>query len=181
MPNYIRPETDLSAFFFTVVTFERKPILTHPTVRLSLHSAVQQIRARYPFRIAAWVLLPEHMHCIWDLPSHDLNYARRWSLIKAHVSKNSQIRDVKSKVTKVSRILRHESSIWQRRFWEHAIRDENDFRRHLDYIHYNPVKHKLVQNVVDWPFSSFHRYVRSGIYDSDWGSATIDDGGDFGE
>ena len=108
------------------------------------------------------------MHCIWTLPKNDSDYSKRWGMIKAGFTK--QIQQLLPEMTvSDSRKNKHEASVWQRRFWEHEIRDQNDLNNHIDYIHYNPVKHGLVKYVKDWPFSTFHRYVKEGIYPEDWG------------
>lgn len=113
-------------------------------------------------------MLPDHLHCLWKLPEGDANYSIRWRVLKnlftVHYMKEVGFEDVRNE----SRQKRHEAAIWQRRFWEHTILDEEDFEAHLDYIHFNPVKHGLVQHVVDWKWSSFRRYVKEGLYESDW-------------
>ena len=121
------------------------------------------------------MLLPDHLHCLWELPPGDTDFARRWSIIKRKVSQSVHLPP-----TSNSRVARRESGFWQRRFWEHGIRDADDYRRHMDYLHWNPVKHGLVTRVADWPWSSFHRLVREGLYPTGWGGAGEQDG-DFGE
>jgi putative transposase len=117
----------------------------------------------------AYCILPDHIHFIWTLPEDDSDYSTRIGLIKAKFSKQYRRSSEKSFLKNVSRINRREVSVWQRRFWEHLIRDEQDLERHIDYIHYNPVKHGLAERVADWPDSSFRVYVKSGIYKEDWG------------
>lgn len=165
MPNYIRLKHEGGTYFFTVNLLQRNdnPLLTEH-IHL-LRNAIKTVKAKYPFHIHAWVVLPDHMHCIWQLPPTDDDFSIRWRLIKSGFSKSIQ----NSEPISVSRQKRQERGIWQRRFWEHRIRDDNDFARHMDYIHYNPVKHGHVQKVKDWPFSTFHHWVRLGIYDDDWG------------
>lgn len=109
-------------------------------------------------------MLPEHLHCIWTLPDGDTDFSTRWNLIKGYFSRQIPAGENVSK----SRTDKRERGIWQRRFWEHCLRDQDDFNRHIDYIHWNPVKHGWVQRVRDWPHSSFHRYVQAGIYPLDW-------------
>lgn len=128
----------------------------------------------------AWVLLPDHIHAIWKLPEGDVDYSLRWSLIKQHVTRKYAERTQEVLVSQ-SRQKRREGTIWQRRFWEHLIRDDRDFRRHIDYIHYNPVKHGYVSKVVDWPYSTFHRFVRNGVYPTDWASADENTASSYGE
>jgi putative transposase len=119
-----------------------------------------------PFRIDAWVVLPDHMHAIWTLPGKDLDYSKRWGRIKADFSRHCGLPHTS--------VARRDAGLWQPRFWEHLLRDEADFAAHMDYTHYNPVKHGYVRRVIDWPYSSFHQGVRRGIYVADWGSSEPD-------
>jgi putative transposase len=169
-------------FFFTVVTAGRRPILTTDVARACLRGVVGEVRGEHPFAVEAWVLLPDHLHCIWTLPDGDMDFSKRWGLIKAGFSKRSKgVLEDKSQDS-ASRSKHRESTIWQRRFWEHRIRNEEDYRRHMDYIHFNPVKHGLAEHVWDWPYSTFHRYVEAGVYPVNWGSETrINVAGEFGE
>jgi len=150
-------------FFFTVVTEKRRPILIENIGRL--RAAFRHIKVRRPFDIEAAVVLPDHLHMIWALPEGDTDYSTRWSLIKRYFSAG-----LRAQATSPSQYTRREKGIWQRRFWEHQIRDERDWRNHFDYIHFNPVKHGLVLQAGDWPYSSFQRYVRQGFYAADWGT-----------
>jgi putative transposase len=138
------------------------------------------VKNKYPFKIEAWVLLPDHLHCIWKLPEKDKDFALRWRLIKSSFTRIIKPLFHKEEWTNSSRTKRKESTIWQRRFWEHQIKYQKDFNNHFDYIHYNPVKHKLVKNVEDWKFSTFHRFVKKGIYAHGWGYIDFDTDG-FGE
>ncbi len=165
MPNYRRCYVPGGTYFFTVNLLRRQHNSLLVEHVQALRDAVLNVRARYPFNIHAWVVLPDHMHFIWELPANDVNFSLRIGLIKASFSKQIMVRTQRSN----SRVKRGEREIWQRRFWEHVIRDENDWRRHMDYVHINPLKHGLVQRVCDWPYSSFHRLVRDGIYDINWG------------
>ena len=128
--------------------------------------AFSHVKAKHPLQIDAVVILPEHLHCIWTLPAGDTDFSPRWGLIKAyfsrHIAKGERISNSRGK--------RGERGLWQRRFWEHLIRDEVDYRQHIDYIHWNPVKHGWVKCVKDWPHSSFHGYVKRGIYPENWGN-----------
>lgn len=168
MPEYRRFRVEGGIYFFTVVTYLRRPILSSITARRILHDAWENTRERFPFQTLAVCLLPDHLHCIWKLPEGDANYSVRWKEIKYHFTirylKAGGIEEQRNE----SRQKRQEAAIWQRRFWEHTIEDENDLEEHLDYVHYNPVKHGLVQSVSDWEWSSFHRYVKSGLYDQGW-------------
>jgi REP-associated tyrosine transposase len=123
------------------------------------------------------VVLPDHLHAVWTLPENDPDFAMRWRLIKSAFSRSLVAGERISR----SRIAKGERGIWQRRYWEHTIRDENDFARHMDYIHINPVKHALVPRVRDWPYSSFHRMVKLGVYPEDWAGDVSHDGASFGE
>lgn len=180
MPNYRRSQLTGGTFFFTVVSYRRREILTLPESRIALRSSVTEVRVQYPFQIDAWVLLPNHLHCIWSLPKGDNDFSKRWGLIKAGFSKKTKHLLQRDDWLNESRKQHREGTIWQRRFWEHQIRDERDYQIHCDYLHFNPVKHRLVANVTDWPYSTFHRYVRNGVYSHDWGGSEIDDG-EFGE
>jgi len=168
MPNYHR-FFEGGAYFFTLVTFNRLPILTSDPARSLLRSAWLDVRKRFPFTTVAICLLPEHLHCIWTLPEDDQNYSLRWKEIKRLFTRG-YLREIgPGEVRNSSRQTRGEAAIWQRRFWEHTLRDEDDLHRHMDYIHFNPVKHGMVKRVSEWPWSSFHRYVKMGYYDLDWG------------
>jgi len=169
MSNYRRSKTPGACYFFTVVTYKRQQILTKPESRRILRAVISEVKKEYPFKIDAWVLLPEHIHCIWTLPSGDADYSKRWGLIKLRFSTQAKSLFFRPELINKSKQKHRESSIWQRRFWEHEIRDQNDFNRHMDYIYYNPLKHGHVSQVIDWPFSTFHRDVKKGIYSSNWG------------
>ena len=177
MPNYHRYHHPGGCYFFTVNLLQRFPneLLTQ-TIDI-LRASVKKVKNRLPFHIDAWVVLPDHMHCIWTLPKGDQNFATRWRLIKTHFVKAIPKVERRS----IIRIKRGERAIWQRRYWEHFIRDDNDYQRHIDYLHYNPVKHGYVSRVCDWPYSTFHRLVKQGIYHKDWGIGNVDefDAGEF--
>jgi putative transposase len=182
MPNYRRRITPGGTFFFTVNTYRRQPMLTHTAVLDALQSAVRETRTKLPFSIVAWVVLPDHLHAIWNLPEGDSDFSLRWSLIKQHVTRACRGLSFAVDQSNASRLRRREGTLWQRRFWEHQVRDEADLLRHVEYIHYNPVKHGHVLRVRDWPYSTFHRYVREGRYSLDWGdSKYVDEIAAFGE
>ena len=170
MPHYRRFFLPGGTYFFTLVTYQRRPILCSDFARDMLRAAWLDVQGRFPFTTAAVCLLPDHLHCIWTLPEDDYNYSVRWKEIKRLFSKAYGNKIIEKTPRSNSREKRGELSIWQRRFWEHTIRDEADLEKHIEYIHYNPVKHGLVENLADWPWSSFHRYVRSGYYDANWGA-----------
>jgi len=172
MPNYRRLRSG-PTWFFTVVAYQRRPIFCDPRFRAALRQSITAVRASRPFTIDAWVLMPNHMHCIWTLPERDFDYGRRWGEIKRYVSHfcHETLHDP-ALLTRSAK-KKSESTIWQRRFWEHQIRNDVDFERHMDYVHFNPVKHGFVLNVGEWEHSTFHRYVRDGVYAQDWGG-TVD-------
>lgn len=169
MPNYRRADTAGGTYFFTVVTFRRRHLFNSAEARKILGDVVRDIRASHPFTVDAWVLLPDHLHCMWTLPPDDAAFSLRWNRIKSTFSKRCKHLFHVDAWMNESRRKHRESSIWQRRFWEHQIRSEQEYRIYIDYIHYNPVKHGWGQKVADWPFSTFHQYVRSGVYSLDWG------------
>lgn len=165
MPNYRRAFQPGSCCFFTLVTAERRPILDDARIEL-LRQVVREVRHEFPFVIDAWVVLPDHIHAIWRLPDGDANFSKRWGLIKARFSKRSNL--------SAEAGLGQDARVWQPRFWEHLIRDELDWHKHMDYVHFNPVKHGLVHRVQDWPYSTFHRLVADGFYELDWGVSEED-------
>jgi putative transposase len=175
MPRYVRAKIKGSVFFFTVVIAERPSnLLVDEIDRLrQIYRAVQQ---RRPFETIAICVLPDHIHAVWALPEDDADFSSRWSLIKSGFS-----RGLDPRPRSASKLRKREKGIWQRRYWEHAIRDDADFERHVDYIHFNPVKHGYVTRVADWPHSSFHRHVELGLLAADWGGDMRDIEGTFGE
>jgi putative transposase len=183
MPNYIRAKFEGGYYFFTVVTYRRRKLFGSASARLYLRQAIQQTRTRRPFQTIALCLLPDHLHSLWKLPVGDADFSTRWSSIKGLFSQQ-YLRDHSNIIaTTTSRRRKGEVCIWQRRFWEHQIRDENDLNKHVDYIHYNAVKHGLVERVEDWPWSTYHRYVKEGFYKGDEEFADMTHGitTDFGE
>ena len=163
MPDYRRNRVPGGTYFFTVNLLERHRSLLTVNIDL-LRAAVRTVRRARPFHIDAWVVLPDHMHCIWTLPENDADYASRWKAIKIAFSKSLPRTESLSAV----RQAKGERGIWQRRYWEHTIRDARDYAAHMDYVHINPVKHGHVTCVADWPYSSFHRLVETGVYVPDW-------------
>jgi len=168
MPNYRRSIIPGGTFFFTVVTFDRRPILISELSRLILRRVWKRAQKEHPFVVDAICVLPDHLHCIWTLPEGDAAYSMRWGAIKGLFTKEYLKSGGQSGVINESRKKRGEAAVWQRRFWEHTIRDDEDFANHVDYIYYNPVKHGLVPQVKEWP--SYFKYVREGIYDVGWGN-----------
>src|SRR3954453_16604164 len=175
MPNYRRAFVPGGCWFFTVNLLERRRTLLVDHID-SFRDSVASTRHKYPFHIDAFVVLPDHIHAIWTLPNDDADFSMRWRLIKIQFSKSIPKIEPLSKV----RRARGERGIWQRRFWEHLIRDDDDYRRHVEYCYINPVKHGLVARVCDWPHSSFHRDVRAGLFPQDW-AGDFAMTGDFGE
>ncbi len=170
MRSYVRSRIG-STFFFTVVTHRRRSLLTTDLGRDCLRTAFLDVRRNHPFRTVAIVLLPDHLHAVWELPREDVDYSKRWRLIKRRFSQLwSERGGVEGNMT-ASRERKGERAIWQRRFFEHTCKDEDDVQRCVDYSHVNPLKHGLVSRVIDWPYSTFHRYVERGIYPPEWGSA----------
>lgn len=176
MTDYRRQWHAGGTFFFTVAIADRSSSLLVDRIE-DLKQSIRHVHNTKPFHIVAMVVLPEHLHTIWTLPENDADYATRWKMIKAKFSRGMPRDEPRS----TSRVAKGERGIWQRRYWEHTIRDDEDFRRHMDYIHYNPVKHCVVRAVVDWPHSTFHQYVRDGVYPADWGGATDVEAAAFGE
>lgn len=163
-------------FFFTLTLADRDSGLLVSGID-SLRRAFRTVQQRHPFHVDAIVILPDHLHAIWTLPSGDCDFSVRWALIKSAFSRSLP----RIETITASRAGKGERGIWQRRFWEHRVRDEPDFRRHVDYIHWNPVKHGHVTRVSEWPYSSFHHYVEAGDLAEDWGVASEGGSGAFGE
>ncbi len=163
MTNYRRSLAPGSTYFFTVNLLDRRSDLLVRHIGL-LRESFHAVMTAHPFAIDAMVVLPEHLHALWTLPPDDADYALRWRLIKTRFSRELPTTEARSD----SRIAKHERGIWQRRYWEHQIRDENDLQRHVDYTHINPVKHGHVKRASDWPHSSIHRYIKSGDLPPDW-------------
>jgi putative transposase len=176
MPEYRRANIDGGTFFFTVTLADRSSdiLVRHVELLRQVYRTVQQ---RHSFETIAICVLPDHLHAMWTLPPGDADFPLRWNLIKGGFSRvlPGTIKRSPSKVAK------RDKGIWQRRYWEHVIRDEDDLMRHVDYIHYNPVKHGLVSRVRDWPHSSFHHHVARGDLPADWGGDVSDIPGSFGE
>jgi putative transposase len=175
MPNYRRWFTPGGCWFFTVTLLDRRAsyLIDHID---ALREATAWTKRRRPFRIDAFVVLPDHLHAIWTLPENDADFSTRWRLLKTRFARAIP----RTEKLNETQLRRSERGIWQRRFWEHLVRDENDFARCMEYCAINPVKHGLVQRVADWPHSTFHRDARRGMFSEDWGS-DVEITGDFGE
>ncbi|MGB8400770.1 REP-associated tyrosine transposase [Bradyrhizobium sp.] len=176
MTDYRRNFIAGGSFFFTVNLAERRLRLLTEHID-ELRAAFRDVRRQHSFAIDAMVVLPDHLHAAWTLPEGDADFATRWRLIKSGFSRRLPAGERISG----SRAAKGERGIWQRRYWEHTIRDGGDFARHIDYIHINPVKHGLVARVADWPYSSFHRMMKLGVYPEDWAGDVSDHDGAFGE
>jgi putative transposase len=163
MPNYRRNRIPGATYFFTVNLRDRRSGLLVTEIE-ALRDAVREVRRQSPFHIDAWVVLPDHMHWLWTLPQGDSDFSDRWRRIKAAFSKSLPDTQPVPSV----RLRKGERSVWQRGYGEHTIRDDRDFAAHMDYIHFNPVKHALTRDPSDWPFSSFRRCVAAGLYPADW-------------
>lgn len=163
MADYRRAKSTAGYYFFTVNLNNRNlPLLT---VQINLlRESFRYVKQRHPFTLDAMVVLPDHLHCIWILPPNDFKYSMRWRQIKSYFSRHLPVDESLNE----SRQKKGERGIWQRRYWEHAIRDEEDYQRHLNYIHINPVKHGYCQSPHEWPYSSFHKFKRAGLYDENW-------------
>ena len=163
--RYRRARQAGGVYFFTLAAHGRRPLLTQPRILEALFLAVAHVKANHPFLMPAYVVLPDHLHVLWRLPERDDDFSTRWRLIKHFVTRH----------------VPEHGKIWQNRFWEHLVRDEEDYRRHLDYIHINPVRHGLTERPGDWAHSSFRHYLDKRWYEPGWGVALPDFAGDFGE
>jgi len=163
MSNYRRMRVPGGTYFFTLNLLERRRRLLVEHIN-ALREAFRDAQRARPFEITAIVVLPDHLHCVWQLPEGDSDYSNRWAQIKSGFSRRLRIDEYRSK----TRLAKRERGIWQRRFWEHVITDDEDFINHVNYVYINPVKHGMVCRVSDWPYSSFHRDVARGLYPADW-------------
>ena len=170
--QYRRAFVPGGSFFFTAVTEGRRPLFHDEANVNVLREAFRAVKAKRPFNLDAAVIMPDHLHCIWTLPPGDGGFSTRWRLIKTWFTKHcaAELRTPPN----AARLNKEEQAIWQHRFWEHVLRDETDYARHIEYIHYNPVKHGYVSSPLDWPHSSFKQYVKAGIYAADWGAGEMD-------
>lgn len=175
MSNYRRDRSAGGSWFFTVNLADRRQRLLLDHVE-ALREAFRYTLCRHPFRVEAIVIMPDHLHTVWTLPAADVDYPLRWRLIKTMFTRSLPAVERIS----ASRRGKGERHVWQRRYWEHRLRDEQDFARHIDYIHNNPLKHGYVSALADWPWSSFHRYVRHGVLPEDWAGGD-GEGAEFGE
>jgi putative transposase len=166
--HYRRATVPGASYFFTLITYQRKRLFADSGNVERWHNAVAKVQRTRPFVVEAEVVMPEHMHMIWTLPENDADYATRIRLIKTAFTKDLPPQ-VCGLTTNASRASKRERDVWQRRYWEHVIRDDRDFSAHLDYIHLNPVQHELVARPSDWPHSTFGIWLERGVYDPWWG------------
>src|SRR6185312_14220033 len=169
MPNYRRYRVEGATYFFTLVTYDRSPFLCTNEARSLLREPIDKCRNIWPFVVDAIVLLPDHLHTMWTLPDGDTDYSRRWGWIKKEFTKAWIDGGHREGTVSLGASRKRQHGVFQPRFWEHLISNEEDFVNHADYLHYNPVKHGYVQRVADWPWSSFHQWVKEGIYPANWG------------
>ena len=169
MARYLRNRIAGGTYFFTVVTHRRRRFLTDEVARSSLHNVLERVRLRRPFELFSIVLLPDHLHAVWILPKNNDDYSTRWQLIKRRFTADFLASGGREGKPISSMVRCGQRGIWQPRFWEHTCRDEADLKRCVDYLHWNPIKHGLVERVADWPWSSFHQFVKMGEYTHDWG------------
>jgi putative transposase len=174
MPDYRRWRVPGGTYFFTVVTYQRRRLFDSAVARELLGSVIRDCRTEWSFHIDAIVLLPDHLHAIWTLPTSDDRYSARWSRIKKEFTRAWLQRGGVEAAPSPSQKREGRRGVWQPRFWEHVIRDERDFERHADYVHYNPVKHGLSSRPADWPHSTFRQWVERGSYPADWGRTAPD-------
>ena len=170
MPNYRRYYVPGGTYFFTCVTFERRPLLTTSLARECLRKAIGTVQNTYPFEIVAIVLLPDHWHTVWSLPAGDERYPLRWRRIKEEFTKAWLDRGGTELRQSVSRQRHRQRGVWHKRYWEHLIESEDELKRCCDYVHWNPRKHNLVASVQEWRWSSFRRFVGAGEYEIGWGA-----------
>jgi putative transposase len=168
MPNYQRNFVPGGTYFITIVTYHRRRFLTDESVRPMLYQALRDAQAEMPFAIPAMVIIPDHVHLLIALPPGDCAYPARLGYFKKEFTKSYLEAGGVEATTTMGIKLAGRRGVWQPRYWEHTIEDEQDFEHHFDYIHYNPVKHGYVQEVRAWPYSSFHRWVQEGHYPERW-------------
>jgi putative transposase len=173
MPNYRRYHVAGGTYFFTLKTERNAPIFREQkNVRL-LGDVFREMKQNWPLEITALVLLPDHLHSIWTLPPGDAEYPMRWGWLKKEFTQRYLVQGGREQPRSRSRKRNRRRGVWQRRYWEHTIEDEDDFEAHFDYVHWNPVKHGYVKCPHEWPHSSFHRWVRKGVYAHNWGCAGV--------
>ena len=173
MRTYRRLFIPGATYFFTLVTHQRLPLLSDAEAVGRWHSAVRAVQRKMPFAVEGEVVLPDHLHLLWQLPEGDADYPNRLRLVKSAFTRATVAARCSPAIVSASRAAKGEQAVWQRRYWEHTIRDERDFQTHLDYIHINPVRHGLVAAAQDWPYSTFREWVARGVYEPWWGSSDM--------
>ena len=158
--KYRRVFNSGASYFFTVVTAQHQPIFNNEKAVHLLGDSIRHVMKSHPFTQDAFVIMPDHIHCIWSMPEGDADYPKRWRLIKSRFSKKCHLLGIENKC-------------WQSRYWEHCLRDDKDYQQHLEYIHYNPVRHGLATSPLEWQHSSFPQYVSLGLYQHNWGSGQL--------
>ena len=171
MPDYRRLYENGGTYFFTVVTYNRRLVFQEDDAVALLRDCLERTMRAHPFVVEAQVVLPDHLHTIWTLPDGDCDFSMRWNLVKGNFSRRYEQYGMEHKVLPTSHQKKREQVVWQRRFWEHLARDQNDFNRLCDYAHYNPVKHSLVRSPADWNHSTFREFLSKGLYLQGWGAA----------
>lgn len=169
MPNYRRYFVPGGTYFFTLKTEHNHPLFERDEIVELFESVLGEAKSRWPFEVIAYAILPDHIHTLWSLPSGDTEYPTRWGWIKKEFTTRYLSQGGTEEPISSARQLSGRKGVWQRHYWEHLIRDEEDFERHFDYIHWNPVKHHYVKAPRDWAHSSFHQWVNSGHYEINWG------------
>ena len=170
MSDYRRAFVPGGSFFLTIVTAGRAPLFEGLAAVRLLGQCIRAEMAANPFTVDACVLLPDHWHILMSLPSGDSGYSRRIGRIKSAFTRQWRAAGGSERSVSDSQRRRHEAGVWQPRFWEHTCESECDFETHFDYVHVNPLKHRFVKRVRDWPHSTFHRWVAAGVYGPDWGT-----------
>lgn len=173
MSDYRRYFVPGGTYFFTLITERRAPLFAGESARHMLGDVMRECAARHPFETIAIVLLPDHLHALWQLPPNDDRYSLRWNWIKRKFTQRWLAQGGREQQRPQSRLRERRRGVWQRRFWEHTIADESDLENHFDYMHYNPVKHGYVTRPRDWLPSTFHRWVAHGHYDINWGAGYV--------
>ena len=174
--KYRRLTTKGACYFFTLNLQNRQQTLLTDHID-TLRNTINKVKHNHPFKLDALVILPEHLHILITLPRDDNNYAKRIMLIKTSFSRQLPKEENISK----SRKSKRKRGIWQRRYWEHQIRNDEDYENHINYIHYNPVKHGYVNNANEWQYSTIHQYIKQGVITQNWGSENIMLTQDYGE
>ena len=170
--NYRRAFIPGGSYFFTLVTENRRSIFASRENVDVLRNAFRNVKNKRPFSLDAIVIMPDHLHCVWTLPPDDADFATRWRLIKTWFTKHCNV--PLCATPDAARMAKNEQAIWQHRYWEHLLRDDEDYTRHVEYIHYNPVKHGYVASPMEWEYSSFRAYVKECLYLEDWGSSAME-------